>query len=43
MEDNFKMDLQVVCLGGGVGVIGVARVGDRGRAVVNVVMNFWVP
>jgi len=39
-ENNIKVDLQeVVCEGGGMGWIDVARDRDRRQAVVNVVMN----
>jgi hypothetical protein len=42
LEDNIKMDLQEVGYGGK-DWIGLAQ--DRGRwwALVNVVMNLWVP
>ena len=40
-EDNIKMDLQEV---GGVGDwMGLAQDRDRWRALLNTVMNFWVP
>ena len=41
-EDNIKMDLQEVGCEG-MNWIDVAEDGDRGRAVVNVAMNFRVP
>jgi len=41
-EDNIKMDFQEVeC--GGVDWIKLAQVRYRWRALVNAVMNFWVP
>ena len=41
-EDNIKMDLQEV---GGVGMDWIRLVQERGRwqAVVNAVINLWVP
>ena len=41
-EDNIKMDLQEVGCGG-VDWIHLAQDKDRWRAIVNVVMNLWVP
>jgi hypothetical protein len=44
MEDNIKMDLQVVWFGGlGVYVIRVAWGRDRWWALVNMVLNLRVP
>ena len=41
-EDNIKMDLQEI--GGGCGDwMELAQDGDRWRALVNTVMNIWVP
>jgi hypothetical protein len=41
-EDNIKMDLQQVgCRV--VGWIGLAQDRDRWRALINAVLNFWVP
>jgi hypothetical protein len=41
-EDNIKMDLlEMGC--GGLDCIKLAEDGDRWRAVVNAVMNLWVP
>jgi hypothetical protein len=40
-EDNIKMDIQEVGCGY-MDWIDVARDRDRWRALVNVVMNFWV-
>jgi hypothetical protein len=40
--DNIKMDLlEIGC--GGVDWIGLAQDRDKWRAVVNAVMNLWVP
>jgi hypothetical protein len=41
-EDNIKMDLQEVVLGD-MAWIDVAQDRDKWRAVVNMVMNLWVP
>jgi hypothetical protein len=41
-EDNIKMDLQAVGCGC-MGWIGRAEDRGRGRALVKVVMNVWVP
>jgi hypothetical protein len=41
-EDNIKMDLKEVGCGG-LDWIDLAQDGDRWRAVVNQVMNLWVP
>ena len=41
-EDNIKMDLQEV--GGGCGDwMALAQDRERWRALVNTVMNFWIP
>ena len=40
-EDNIKMDLQEV--GGGGDWMMLAQVRDRWQALVNMVINFWVP
>jgi hypothetical protein len=40
--DNIKMDFQEVG-GGGMDWIGLAQNRDRWRALVNAVMNVWVP
>jgi hypothetical protein len=42
-EDNIKMDLREVGWGGGIDRIDLAQDRDRRRAVVNTVMNLWVP
>jgi hypothetical protein len=41
-EDNIKMDLQEMGWGG-IDWIDVAQDSDRCRALVNAVINFWVP
>jgi hypothetical protein len=41
-EDNIKMGLQEVELGG-IDWIELAQEGDKWRAFVNAVMNFWLP
>jgi hypothetical protein len=41
-EDNNKINLQEVGCGG-MDWIGLAQDRDRWLAIVNVVMNFWVP
>jgi len=43
-EDNIKMDLQEVgWWGGGHGLVDLAQDRDRWRALVNVIMNLWIP
>jgi hypothetical protein len=42
-KDNIKMDLREVGLGGDIDWIDLAQDNDRWRAVVNTVMNLWVP
>ena len=43
-EDNIKMDIQEVGFGGGgMGSIDLAQDTDRWRALVNEVMNLWIP
>jgi len=42
LEDNIRMELQEVGWGG-MDWIGVAWDRDRWRALVNLVMNLWVP
>jgi hypothetical protein len=42
LEDNNKMDLQDIGCGG-MDWIKLAQDRDRWQALVNVVMNFWVP
>jgi len=41
-EENIKMDLQEVGLGGGMDWIDLAQDMDRWRALINAVMNLWV-
>jgi len=41
-EDNNKMDIQEVGFGG-IDWIDLTQDRDRWRALVNAVMNFWVP
>jgi hypothetical protein len=43
-EDNIKMDLGAIILWeGGVDWIGLAQDRDKWRALVNAVLNLWVP
>jgi hypothetical protein len=42
IEDNIKMDLQEVG-GGDMDWIELAQERDRWRALVNAIMNIWVP
>ena len=42
-ENNIKMDLEEVGLGGGMDWIDVCKDRDRWRPFVNAVMNLWVP